>query len=203
MDACERQLVIQSERALQSSSEVIPARSCKTPRQISGNSLSAKPHRLPFRGRRFSRASLAPSQRVDEILRLDAPSASLPYALLVKPITMAGGDSFAQSATPRCPARPGMPAARARHDAGVARRLELLFDGNNGCSENFLLHFLACSVLSIRISVAEAAASSSSLVSNNRKDFSPCPIGPQRSTGARDGNQCRRAKSAAHCGDLH
>ena len=44
-----------------------------------------------------------------------------------------------------------MPAARARHDGRVTRRVELFFDCHNGRSENFLLHFLACSVLLIEL----------------------------------------------------
>jgi hypothetical protein len=44
-----------------------------------------------------------------------------------------------------------MPAARARHDSRVTRRVELFFDCHNGCSENFLLHFLACTVLLVQL----------------------------------------------------
>ena len=44
-----------------------------------------------------------------------------------------------------------MPAARARHDARVTRRVELFFDCHSGCSENFLLYFLSCAVLLVQL----------------------------------------------------
>src|SRR5262249_62136385 len=49
------------------------------------------------------------------------------------------------------PQPPGPPPPPSRHDRGVTRRIELLFDCLNGCRENFLLHLLPCAVLLVQL----------------------------------------------------
>jgi hypothetical protein len=44
----------------------------------------------------------------------------------------------------------GMPSTGARDDGCVTRRIELFFDRNNSCRQNFLFNVLACAVLLVQ-----------------------------------------------------